>query len=215
MKLLSIQNGHAIRFLNAEQGTPQLVYGMNVSKAFEKKYGFVEGPRTVKDFDLANGMTFLHGIFDGKVVIDKVKVYSNGIIAEAKADTVECVAFIMDVIEWAKNEIGLIMVPNTESPELYTSTLEVQMDCDLAKPFSYFDQIGKMVETMLGSYRMPARTYEVSGFQFGDRDSQNTPFKFERRTGHAFSENVYFSIAPLKTQDHLRLLETLESLIGS
>jgi len=213
MKLLGIQHGQAIRFLDVERGNPQLVYGINVAKAFEQKYGFVEGPRTVKDFDLTNGITFLHGIFQSQIVIDKVKVYSNGLIVETKEDTDFCVAFIMDVMEWAKNEIGIVLMPNKKSPDLYMSTLEVQMDADLAEPFSHFDKISELIENMLRSYRMPLPKYKVSGFQFGDVESQNTPFRFERRVGRAISANVYFSVAPLGTKDHTHLLETLERLI--
>jgi len=51
-------------------------------------------------------------------------------------------------------------------------------------------------------------------------DDSDTPqpkpmaFAFERRDGHPFDEALYFSSAPLKTQDHLNCLDDLEKMLA-
>lgn len=83
MKLSQIAFGQAIRFMKISPSAGQTIYGKTLSAAFEEKYGFLEGPKVVSDFDTNKGVTFLHGFFKGTIVIEKAVIYNDGMIVEA------------------------------------------------------------------------------------------------------------------------------------
>jgi hypothetical protein len=105
MKLSSIIVGNVIRLGKVSGPGGGTVYGLNLSKACEERYGFLQAPRVLADYDLSKGVTFLHGHFDHRV-IDKFQVFSNGIVAEAKLDTDECDRFLDDVLKWITERGG-------------------------------------------------------------------------------------------------------------
>ena len=77
MELSSIILSQAIRFGKVTGIGGGVIYGLNLAKACEERYGFLQAPRVLADYDLNKGITFLHGYFD-KVVIDKLQVFPNG-----------------------------------------------------------------------------------------------------------------------------------------
>ena len=62
----------------------------------------------------------------------------------------------------------------------------------------------------------PSLAFDVTGISFGAdpiSKAQHPPFKLERDIQAPFEHNRYFSSAPLPTDEHLTLLEQLESLL--
>src|SRR5918996_3009830 len=126
MQLESILLGRAIRLLHISSASKGRIYGLHLVRACEERYGFWQGPRTVDDFDLAKGVTFLHGHFQSRLVIDKFQVFQNGMLAEAKADTNECDAFLDEFVGWIQSEFGISLNEESSSPRFYQSNLEIR-----------------------------------------------------------------------------------------
>jgi hypothetical protein len=209
MKTLNLKNSQAIRFMTILPTTGQTLYGINLVRAFEARYGFFESPKTVEEFDLKKGVTFRHGIFAGRSVIDKAMVYYNGMLAAGTISTTECYDFISDVIEWASKEAGITIETTENSSVLYTSTLEVEAEINFEKYFGSNSTIGQMLSDKLATYGAPAPRFEVSGLIF--QSSVQTPFRIERLVGAPASSNAYFSTAPLATLDHIEVLTAIEA----
>jgi len=216
MKINQISFGQAIRFMKVAPSTGQTIYGKRLASAFEEKYGFLEGPKVVADFDTGKGVTFLHGFFQGTTVIEKAVIYNDGMIVEAKADTDLCDQFIDDAVEWASENANIKFIQDNEHPRLYLSHLVVEDEIGITKLFSKLSTVGSELSRILESYGDVKRVIEPIGFAMQSDIAERAgpvPFKFERRSGVQFSANLYYSSAPVRTIDHLELLKKLESIL--
>lgn len=209
MKLVEHEMNRAIR-LGAVTATPdgQKLFGPALVRAVMERYSFVEGPKTVPEHDLQRGVSFKHGFFNGKV-IDLFQVYNNGMFAEGKHDTDLNDSFLDDVEQWAKQSVGVALADQAGG-RIYMSQLVVQSEIDLTKALAPLQQISKKITSLLNpSVDLPA---EVSGIQIATDPSVSVGwiFRFERRVGAPFGAQLYFSSAPLRTEQHLMLLEHIE-----
>ncbi|OAF06677.1 hypothetical protein AYJ54_19335 [Bradyrhizobium centrolobii] len=183
----------------------------------QDKYGFVQVPTTIAELDFTKGVTFLQGYYKG-LVISKLQVYENGMLCEALADNSACDEFMGEVLEWAKTEHA---IPIKESGvKAFISQLEVVTNVDLEKHLQKIDSVAALIGQSLKSYGQPVGLYQMSGIKL-HYDSAATPvprppeFVFERRAGEPYSTNQYFSSAPLRTADHMRVLNQLEKIFGT
>ena len=217
MKIISTIFAQAIRFGTLKPSKSNSLYGRNLVRAFEEKYGFLESPKTVADFDVSKGITFLHGFFENRVVIEKAVLYYNGIVIETKSTTDDCVSIIADIIAWANQNANFIFEVDLAMPKLYLSHFEVEVGINLQGISKKFQMLSDTIDKCMISYGEVGRKYKCSSltFQLDPASGGPTPFKFERRAHQPFGSNLYFSSAPLRTQDHLDLLELLEGLFIS
>ena len=217
MKITSTPFAQAIRFGTLKPSKGNGLYGRNLVRAFEEKYGFLESPKTLGDFDVSKGITFLHGYFENRVVIDKAALYNNGILVETKSTTDDCVSIIDDLISWANQNANFILEENHSLQRLYLSHFEVEVAVDLQMISEKFQMLSDEINRFMISYGEIGRDYSLSSleFQLDPARAGPTPFKFERRANQPFASKLYFSSAPLRTQDHMELLELLEKLFIS
>lgn len=215
MKVAKIIYGQSIRFLNIVPSTGQTLYGINLVRAFESRYGFLESPKLLSDFDLSSGITFRHGIFSGRTVIDKFMIYSNGMLAEAAASNQDCYDFISDVIEWSSKAAGISISKSQDNAIIFNSTVHIEMNVDYPKYLTALRLIGTAISGALRSYGHVIPSFELTGLSLSPDVDGKSPnaFKLERLLGAPFDSNLYFSSAPLSTADHLRILEELEAAL--
>jgi len=209
MKPSNIILSQAIRVGKVSGPGGGTIYGLNLSKACEERYGFLQAPRVLADYDLSKGITFLHGFFENRV-IDKFQVFPNGIVAESKLDTDECDRFLDDILKWIIERGGMEFTPSEPVIRLYFSQLEIQSGVELARSFPQLAFLGRQIGDILRGYGQTTPDYEFSGLSFGA--SQND-FRFEGREGATAQHGVFFSQSRLRTSDHLRILETLEGAL--
>ena len=211
MNLTEILAGEAIRFVPILPKGASL-YGINLVRAFQQRYGFLTAPTTIEEFDLSRGVTFTHGYFREEFVIEKIQIYNNGLLVDAKTDTTICDNFIDDVIKWGINA-GL-RFGESNNVRGYFSSLEVELSKDISSVFDRFKTVGSRIGMCIAEYGGPATPFEGIGMTFWGNYPETTgpnTFKIERRAGKPFSANIYFSTAPLTTTDHLSVLKELEA----
>jgi hypothetical protein len=211
MKLLKVLLGRVVRLHEMTGPQGGTIYGAHLVGECEDRYGFLQGPRELADFDLERGITFLHGYFNGAVV-DRLQVFSNGLAAEAKLDTAFCDAFVDDLLAWIK-ETGLIEIKD-DARRFYVSTVEAQSDSLLGSSFREFSGLGQELAQTLRGYGQTTPDLEVTGLALGIGGGQQLPpFKIEVREGVPTHAGIYFCSAPLRTADQMQLLERFEALL--
>jgi len=216
MELKTILTSHAIRFF-ADSGEMRVPRSpVPLIDGIREKYGFVQVPQTVAELDFKNGVSFLRGYFKGKI-IDKLQIYENGLLCEAAEDNSLTDDFISDLFAWVQEHHNL-PVKETEV-RAYLSQMVVISNVDVARTFSGINAIGPLFAKAIKSYGQTVQGYRLSGLRM-HYDAMETPvprspeFSFERRAGEKYSTNEFFTSAPLRTSDHLKVLEALEKAFG-
>ena len=183
----------------------------------QEKYGFVQVPRTLAELNLQTGVNFFHGYYEGRV-IDKFSIYNNGVLLEAKQDTSYGDRFLDEVLSLAASQFD---IHTAQIGRAYLSQVEVHLPISVGAAFEKFSEIGKMISNFLKQYNLPqAEDYQFSGMkmhydQTGRQPPNPSDFIFERRSAEPYANNVYFSSAPLRTVDHLQVLEVFEQTLIS
>jgi hypothetical protein len=212
MKLIKTMNSSAGRSLTVKPvDGKSTVYGGKAVRALADRYGFLQVPHRLSDFDYENGVKFLRGSFDGHTV--DLEVFENGVRAYCEDGTVVCDQFIDDVI-LAATQVGVEFVDEAGS-FIYSSALEIEFNADFGSIFQKFTAIGKLIGSTIETYGGPSDPYRGIGITMvgGLSGPQPDPFRLERRVNHAFESNVFFSTAPLTTPDHIEVLTKLEGSI--
>jgi hypothetical protein len=132
-------------------------------------------------------------------------------MADTRSSTRDTDAFIDDVLNLATKELGLNYEPRIIRKRIYLSELNLKSD-----RVSLNDEIVKLktfADALSASF---GSQVELSSIGFWT-DHASPPgfssFRFERKLNTAFSENRYYSLASLQTEDHLRLLDEFEALL--
>lgn len=219
MKLREILVGQAIRFIRLQEPIGGIFIPEFV-KAVQEQYKFVTVPKTLAEFDRSKGIKFEHGYFmlgDRKIVLDRVDIFNNGISVGTRAYTEDVDQFLDSVIEWSTTVMGMRQDTSSPVEKLFLSNVEVEMKNVLSTRSKFSDAVSKSLSKQLAEYGLQAKAFETIGITMHfDSLKLSSPiptnFKLERREGHEFGKNVFFSSAPLKTKDHLELLQQMEGL---
>jgi hypothetical protein len=212
MKFKAFMTSQTIRFFEETGPVMEVRSPVPLIKGLQESYGFVQVPLTLAELDFKAGVTFLRGYFRGKI-IEKLQVYENGLLCEANEDTNLADEFLSEVLTWAAQKHNL---PVRESGvKAYISQLEVISSIDMESKLSHLSAVGKLLAECLKQYGQPVADYGVIGLRM-HYDSMAVPiprppqFVFERRLGQQYSTNEFFTSAPVRTEDHLKILSALE-----
>jgi len=215
MKLLSTLFGQCIRLSTPEGAFNQNTHHANLFRDLLSHYGFLEGPSKLEDFDGDKGVTFRRGVFKG-ATIERFVMFTNGILAEGALETDTVQEFLGDVVKWWHAQSGILMVHPAPPYEAFASNLEVHSEIDLTSAFKPLEAIGRLVTDKLKGYGWTYKNYEVSKIALQSEappgSAEQPEIEFARRVGRPFSDQVYFSSAPLRTVDHLEYLNQLEAV---
>jgi hypothetical protein len=214
MKLVNTVLSQAVRLgaLSGKNGGS--FYGLNIVKQCEQRYGFLQSPKILADYDLTNGVTFLHGNFNDRFVIDRFSVYGNGFFAEAKVGTSECEEFLDDVMKWGSELGSFKFTADVNAPKLFLSNIEVRSSVSLANSLPKISAFGKEIANTMRSYGHITPDWALAGLAFGNGGPNDaTSFKFEQRELSPVQSDIFFSSARMRTADHLRILDILEKLL--
>lgn len=150
------------------------------------------------------------------VQINELGIYNDGIIVAARCNTKLLDNFIEDLFEWAKEEVGLVTIPQIKSEKHFESALIVQSTVDLAAAVSpnkmQADLISSTLEKQTGiPFYSSGTLFDCDPIEAKMR-RKPARFSIERRLGLPFSGNIFYCQAALKSDDHLDLLRALEGL---
>jgi len=215
MKVVTTEGGRILELVPLEElRPPGGLYLPDLIGAIVQRYAFTAAP------DLAEatktGVKFEGGKFihNGETVaIKELAVYSDGIICDApNTDLAEVV--LEDFRKWA-TAVFKLQEPISLVRRTYTSALV----CDFDKLVE--SGLGKLSRTTELLFRALNDAYGWDykfnlnrlAFNVDPKDIphlRSTNFILERRVQVSYEQNRYFSIAPLTTEAHIKLLETIE-----
>jgi hypothetical protein len=216
MKIVTIDGGRVLDLVPLEELRPEGgVHLPDYLSAIAARYSFASVPTDLADA-IKSGAKFAIGKFklDGEPIsIKEMGLYSDGIICEAYGTTFADI-ILDDLFQWTRDEFKL-KERTTPIHRTYTSgivcTFDKSVESGLGKLAAISELLSKAYFDSYGwKYRFDLQRL---AFNVDPKDIphlRSTNFILERRVGTPYSENRYFSIAPLRTEDHIALLETIE-----
>lgn len=122
-----------------------------------------------------------------------------------------------DLEHWAINELGYQKKDDGILAYTYASEIEFQLSASQANFAKSLEQIGRMIGNLVRSYGNESPDFNLDRVNFvADPQINQTlrtlPFVIERRVGLPHVKEVWYSAAPLRTNDHIAVLQTYSSL---
>jgi len=184
--------------------------------ALVERYGFQKFPQQHEEFDIQKSPIILA---DGKWEsghINKVEIYTGGIAVDTRSSTDDSEKLLDECLTWASAKFGIRYHQSMLKRKAYVSQLIFHSDAPIFAALSsslsrLAENVTRAVEKSYGE----KLNYEPSGFSihFDQTTRQLSPaaFSLSRRLGIPFTENKYFSEAPLPTSLHEELLRAFEA----
>jgi hypothetical protein len=190
------------------------VFFPEVFEAFVKRCQFQKFPREYSELDVKKGIDFIEGKW-GEVTINKFTLYQDGILVETCSSTADSERILCEALSWAASEFGVTYRPEMIKRKAYVSDLTFYSETPLLTVLNpalsaLADRIGRAINEI----RHDDFKYEPSGITAHYDQSLKqvpiAPFTIQRRVQTPFSENKYFSEAPLPTDIHWNILQQFE-----
>jgi hypothetical protein len=180
-------------------------------------YSFDLSPGEDDELDTDKGIVFERGAWED-VAIEKLTIYSDGIIVDTRSSTTDSEKIFEESLEWASEAFGLTYQPEMVTKRIYISEVVVRAEKPLNALNPGLEAFSREISKSFKTFTGIDVNHELSnvGFHYDASEMKTpiAPFKFERLEDAPHSLNKYFSVAPLPTEEHLRLLEEFEKLLS-
>jgi hypothetical protein len=227
MKVISINLGRAGILLNLDELLPlKGVYAPDMISAVTERYAFINSPSLSDSIAKLrdSGLKFQTGKLqlgsnDEKVIQD-LTVYTDGILVTAMT-TEDAELFFEDFFDWGTKALGLRLNRKLISNRAYASELVAEFYNPIEGAIKQFSHLVMLYNAALQntySYNFPPISLGSIILDY-DRTlvppiiQSLNPFSIERRANRKFTDNVFFCKAPLKTAEHIRTLEEIETYL--
>jgi hypothetical protein len=216
MQLLSVIRARSIWLFDTLDLNP---FGkhLEVIEWLKENYHFLKYPSSIADFDRSGGLAFSNGAFQIKddLVIDVgLSIYPDGLVADTRSSTKDTDVFLENLLSLAERDLGLVSYPEMVRQRLYVSELNIRPKNPLNSLNPRLQEFANRITSLL--VNQDTIVFAPAGISFWPDPSfpiRHSHFQFERKQNIPFSENRYYSRAPLHTDDHLKLLEEFEDLL--
>jgi hypothetical protein len=220
MELLAVRRARVLALFNVEELNPKgRPLAHDFMRAFVERYGFVRTPQTANEIldPEDKGIVFEGGRL-GDVGIEKLTLFSWGVVVDTSASTEASEAVLQDMLDWGATTFDLSNRPSLITRRGYLSELVFTSDMSLLTISPKLQVIGDNVTKLVSGYiGVASQPYEIGALHWFFDSSQSkqlfTPFRIERLADTPFSEKKYYSGAPLKTKDHIGLLGEIEAVL--
>jgi hypothetical protein len=218
MELLNVKQARSIWLFDIDELNPQ---GKSIQPELvewlKDNYHFEKFPKSLSALSENKGVAFEEGSYqlrDEFFISVNLTLYNDGVVADTMSSTEDTDKFIDDALNLAVKDFGLHYTSHLVRQKLYVSELYVQCGRSLGGLNKGLKSFSDRLSSLSSSTKA---SFDVSSIGFWADPSaspvQTGPFQFERKAGTAFSENRFYSRAPLPTKDHLALLDDFEHLL--
>lgn len=217
MKVLSVSIARSISLIPTTHFNPKGRNIIPMLDAIKERYSFPTVTPLEKVFGPEQeSMKFDHGSFMGKdtIPIDvSFAIHNDGLVADTNSSTEDSDLFLEDLLAWLSNEYDLVSQNELPIKKLYLSELYFTLD---KIPQFLSDQVDAFAQKASDVIKnKKVGKFDFQGISLGTNPELSEKpliIRLEREVNTVFSENRYFSSAPLETKDHLSLLENLETI---
>lgn len=219
MELLSVLLARAMAWVEPTELNPRAaVFYPDLTRALVARYSFQKFPQKLEEFDEGKGVTFAVGKF-GNSVIEQLIIYTYGILLDTRSSTQESRRLLEEAFQWGKNELGLVYKPSMIKRWQYASQVIFRSNVPFTTVQPAFQRLSDNVSKHVAELMGENLKYELTAFTVDyDPLTRKHPlgsFSIQRRDNTPFSENKYFSVAPLPTDMHIALLEEFERNVSA
>ena len=220
MEVLAVRTARLIAYLNAEELNPA---GRPIAheyfKGFIERYQFIKRPITVEEIldPEGKGVTFEQGKL-GDVGINKVVLFDWAVVIETSTSTAASEQILLDILNWGAETFGMSNRPSLITLRNYVSELVFTSNLSLPALSPQLQTLSDKITELVGSYLGNSLPFETVGFTLAFDSTQAkqlyTPFQIQRLVDTPFSQNKYYSGAPLQTPDHISAIEQIEAILS-
>lgn len=201
----SILETTAVRMINDRK--ERSIFPPRLSEAIRQRYNFVEYPKTADQFGSGSALEYKYGYFS-EFIVERAAIYNDALFVTSQVHSDQLDLLIDDIISVIESEFS-IKLDLSNSVSLYNSKIEFEMNGGFSDWFNHLGPIVKFMENAARRNGIDVKSYEVGGFSVnGEGDGELKPGRFllERRANLPFSDNMFFSEAPLSTAEHFQLI---------
>jgi hypothetical protein len=193
-------------------------YYPHLVSALVERFGFLKYPKDPDDFDETKGITFQMGRL-GDITVHQVQIFNTAILIDTASSTDDSEKVLQDTLIWATEHLGLSYQPGMIKRRTYVSQVSFYSEALLERINPAILRLAERVNARLPEFwGLPLTYHPISVIlSYDPLTTKLTPavFSIERRAEAPFSENKYFSTAPLPTEEHIAFLQDFESeLLG-
>jgi hypothetical protein len=211
MDLIAITLARVVSFMDVQALDPfGKTLDIEAFKELGRRYSFAKVPENFAELDMQKGINFISGACDG-IKVDKLTLYQNGLVVDTRSSTNDCQAVVDNIIDFAHEMFGAKVKVGRR---LFVSQLVFQSDVKMAFLNPVIQRIIDRITESVSKEMNYSYSFDASLLINAELwQAKVTPgvFSIERRADTPFAENMYFSSAPLRTEDHLNVLREFES----
>ncbi len=221
MNLLSIGLARSIWLFQIAEWNPRGRAMHPIFFSLMEQYKFLKAPK-LDEIDWQKGIKFEDGTFEAKTgeeLTVALTVYADGAVADTRSSTQHSDEFLDQALNLLSSSFNYPDYQTVLRKKMYSSEVYIRMQQTLSEIHPGIMQFMNHFSSSIQDDSL--RGYSPSfrmGISFSSDPSiggTNLGFRLEPAAGFPFSENRYYSLAPLQTHTHLRLLEEFESMLGN
>ena len=215
MELSAIILSRVLGFVETFDLTPRgTVFFPDLIAGLVEAFRFHKFPQTTEEMDESKGVMFTEGTWN-EVPVSQLTIYNNAILLDTRAGTNESKRVMLEGLQWATDKFGLNYKHGMIRRWRYVSDLTVTSETPLlvTNPAlsNMCEAVGKHISEIIGEPLVFSPTRSTADFDRHLRPLAMAGFDIQRRADTPFSENKYFSEAPLPTDIHFELLQHYEA----
>lgn len=158
-------------------------------------------------------LVFEAGTFNDYIV-KRVVFGESFFICDVHASTDIADEMARDIYSWALSEWGYEQKDDGYWAQAYASEIEFTLDVHARTKFQALMSFGDKFTKLVESYGNECGPFSIERISFAADTTASValrpiPFSIERRNGTPFNLGIWYSAAPLKTEDHLKILEEM------
>lgn len=180
--------------------------------ALSEKYKFVKYPK-LQEIDWQKGIKFEDGVFvnrAGEELAVNLTIYNDGLVADTRSSTIDSDYFLEQLLGFLTSDYGFPDYQTVLRKKAYSSELFVRLERRVDSINSRLRSFAERLSTLISDDGVEFRP-SINLVTDPGRTSVNLAFRFEPAIGFPFSENRYYTLAPVPTDIHLTLLKEFES----